>query len=245
MKYCTKSCRNFSEKFREIFRSRSQTFSTNISTTVQKYFPKDYKKCCVNIPTIIARKVPEKFLKYFVYGLSRGLKHFTKCFGKFNATFIEIFHASFLLRYLKHYTQYLAETFMQSFKKFTDLGLKLLNQYFHNFAEIFKVKLQEMLRKHSHYHCTECFWNFSEIFCVWFGRRTQTFHEMFWQVRSNIYWNISRKLPVKILETLHTKSCRLFTEKFQEIFRSRSDTVEPIFPQPCRNIYRKITRNVA
>ena len=44
-------------------------FSTNISTSLQKYFPKDYKKCCVKIPTIITGKVSETFPKYFVYGL--------------------------------------------------------------------------------------------------------------------------------------------------------------------------------
>ena len=105
-------------------------FLCNISTTLQKYFPKDYKKCCVNIPTIITRKVSEKFLKYFVYGLNRRLKHFTKYFGKFNATFIEIFHASFFLRYLQHYTQNLTETFLQSFKKFSDLGQKIFKSIF-------------------------------------------------------------------------------------------------------------------
>ena len=120
-------------------------FLHNISTTLQKYFPKDYKQCFVNIPTIITRKVSETFLKYFVYGLDRGHKHSTKCSGKFAATFIEIFHATFLLRYLKY--------------------------------------------------CT--------------------------------------------------KSCRNFSAKFLEIFRSRSQTFYTIFPQPCRNISRKITSNVS
>ena len=76
-------------------------FLPNISTTLQKYFPIDYKKCCVNIPIIITGKVSETYLKYFVNGLD-GHRHFSKCFGKFVATFIEIFHASFLLRYSKH-----------------------------------------------------------------------------------------------------------------------------------------------
>ena len=111
--------------YQEIFTSRSQTSSTNISTILQKYFPKDYKKSCINIRTVIVQKVSEKFLKYFMYG-----SHFTKFFGKFNATFIEIYHASFLLRYLKHYKQNLAETFQKSFKKFSDLGHKLFQPIF-------------------------------------------------------------------------------------------------------------------
>ena len=112
---------------------------------MQKYFPKDYRKCCVKISTIIIRMVSEKFLKYFVYGLNRGFKHFTKCFGKFNATFIEIFHASFLLRYLKHYTQTLAETFQKSFKKFSDFGLKL-------FQSIFQQSCRNIFRKITRNH---------------------------------------------------------------------------------------------
>ena len=114
-----KSSRTVCTKFLEIFRSRSKNFWTNTSTTMQKCFPKDYRKCCVNIPTIIARKVSETFLKYFVYGLDRGHKHSTKCSGKFAATFIEIFHASFLLRYLKYCTKScrnFSEKFREIFK---------------------------------------------------------------------------------------------------------------------------------
>ena len=66
---------------------------------------------------------------------------------------------------------------------------------------------------------------------------------MFWQVWSNIYWNILGMLPVKIFETSHTKSCRNFSAKFLEIFRSRSQALQPIFSQPYRNIFQKITRN--
>ena len=116
-----------------------------------------------------------------MYGLNRGLKHFTILFGKFNATFIEIFHASFLLRYWKRYTQNLAETFQKSSRNFQISVTNFFNQYFHNLAEIFSEKLQEMLRKLSHHHCTEGFRKVSEIFCVWFEQRSQTFHEMFWQ----------------------------------------------------------------
>ena len=117
MEYYTKSCRNFSEKFLEIFRPRSKNFWTNISTTLKKYFSKDYKKFCVRIPTIITRKVSDTFTKYFVYGLDKEHKHFTKCSGKFGARFIEIFDKRFLLRYLKPQTQNLAETFLQNFSK--------------------------------------------------------------------------------------------------------------------------------
>ena len=170
--------------------------------------------------------------------MNRGHNHFTKSFCKFSEKHL-----------LKYFTRapwlqkILQNVLGKVSRNIRNLVRDFLNQYFYNLAQTF-LRLREMLHKRSHYHYGEGFWNFSEIFCEWFGW-TQTFHEMFWQVCGNIYWNISRKLPVKILETLHTKSCRLFTEKFQEIFRSRSDTVEPIFPQPCRNIYRKITRNVA
>ena len=68
----TKSCRNFYAKFLEVFRSRSHNFLTNISTTLQKYFPKNYRKSCSYIPTIITRKVSETFPKYLVYGLEEN-----------------------------------------------------------------------------------------------------------------------------------------------------------------------------
>ena len=119
LKHYTKCYRNFSAKFLEIWRSQLLNYWTDISTTLQKYFMKDYKKCCVNIPTIMTQKYTETVLKYFLCGLDRRHKHFTKCLGKFRATFIKIFHASFVLTYLKRYTQNLADSFLQSFSKYS------------------------------------------------------------------------------------------------------------------------------
>ena len=115
--------------------------------------------------------------------------------------------------------------------------------YFFIIAKIFPERLQEKLWKYSHHHSGKGFWNFSEISCVWFGQRIQTFPKYFSQVWSNIYWNISGKLPVKIHETSHRKSFRNFSAQFLEIFRSRTQAFQPIFPQPCRNISQKTTIN--
>ena len=69
----------------QYFYNLAQTFSVRLQEMLRKR------------PIIITGNVSETFLKYFVNGLDRH-KHFTKFFGKFVATFIEIFHASFLLR---------------------------------------------------------------------------------------------------------------------------------------------------
>ena len=150
-------------------------------------------------------------------------KFFKQYYGKFSETSIEIFHASFLLRYSKQYT-ISCGNFSEKFFQNIDISvINFLNQYFHKLAQIFSVRLREMLRKHSHNYYREGFWNFSEIFCEWFGQRTQTFDEMFWQVCGNIYWNISRTLLVKILEMIH-KIFINFSENFLEISISRSQT---------------------
>ena len=78
-KHWKKSGKKVYAKFLVIFRTCSGTFTTNIFETLQKYFSYDYKKSCLYISTIIPEKVSE--------------------------TFIEIFHASFLLRYSKRWTK--------------------------------------------------------------------------------------------------------------------------------------------
>ena len=101
--------------------------------------------------------------------------------------------------------------------------------YFHNSAKIFSVRLQDILRRHSYYHCTKGFWYFSEIFCVWIQERTETFHEMFWQVCGNIYWNILRKLPVKILKILHKILQKIFCKVSRLIHISVTKFLNPYF----------------
>ena len=114
-------------------------------TRFQPIFPQPcrniFRKKKWEIPTIIARKVSQTFPKYFVYGLDRGHKHLEQHLLKYFTT------ASCYDTW--NITQNLAETFLQSFSNFSDLGNKICNQYFHNLAEIFPGRLQEMLRKHS------------------------------------------------------------------------------------------------
>ena len=120
--------------------------------------------------------------------------------------------------------------FPWSFSKYSNLVWNFLNQYFYNLAQTF-FRLREMLHKRSHYHYGEGFWNFSEIFCEWFGR-TQTFHEMFWQVCGNIYWNILRKLLVKILETLH----KILQKLFWKVSRNTHISVTNFLNQRFHNL---------
>ena len=199
LKYYTKSCRNISAKFLEIFRFLTQNFEPIFLQPCRNIS----RKITRNAAPRFALALHGRFLKLYrniwcklateETNISRNilasteqhlLKYFTKASGEDT---------------LKPLTQNLSQTFLQSFAKYSDLGHKLINQYFHKLAEIFPERLEEILRKNSHYHYTEGFWYFSEIFDVRFRQRTRAFHEMFWQVWSNIYWNISRKLLVKIL----------------------------------------------
>ena len=183
-----------------------------------------------------------------------GHEHFTECSSKFGATIIQIFHASILLRYLKYYTKS-CRNFSAKFLEISRYRTQNFQPIFPQPSERFPQRKQEMLRKDSHYHYTEGFWNLSEIFCVRFEQRTRTFHEMFKQVWSNIYWNISRKLPVKILEILHKILQKLFCKVSWNIQISHtkfstniSKTLQKYFPKDnkkCCVIIRTImTRKV-
>ena len=168
------------------------------------------------------------FHYYYTNGFWNFSERFCVWFGQRTQTFHEMFWQvrrsiyfniswKFLVKILGILHKILQKLFCNVSRNIQTPVKKFLNQYFHNLVEIFTVKLQEMLRKHSHYHCTEGFWYFYEIFCVWFGQRSQTFHEMFWQVWSKIHWNIWQTLLVKILETSDAKSCRNFSAMFFEI----------------------------
>ena len=130
------------------------------------------------------------------------------------------------------------------FTKYSDLGHIIFEPIFpqpcRNISRKITGKVAQRFPLSLHGRFLKLFWN---ILClVW--KRIQTFYPMFWQFWSNIYWNIPGKLPVKILVTSHTKSSRNFSAKFLEIFRPRSQAFQPIFLQPCRNIFRKVTRKV-
>ena len=150
----------------------------------------------------------------------------TKSCRNFSAKFLEIFRTwsrnfvinmlrKLLVKILEILDKILQKLFSKVSRNIQISVTKLLNQYFHNLAEIFSERLQVMLRKDSHYHYREGFWNFSEIFCVWFVQRRQIFNEMCCQVWSNIYWNISGKLPVKIPETSH----KILPKHFCKVYR--------------------------
>ena len=105
----------------------TKQYWTNIAPILGD-FSKSYEKSCRNITTIIPENVSETFLQYFV--------NFTDSSGKFRATFIKIFHESFLLRYLKHYTKF-NRLFCKVSRNIQISVTKFLYQYFHNRAEIF------------------------------------------------------------------------------------------------------------
>ena len=56
---------------------------------------------------------------------------------------------------------------MQNFPEYLCLnGRERVQAIFLKHAEIFSVKLQEILLKNTHYLFVDCFSNFSEIFCI-------------------------------------------------------------------------------
>ena len=107
--------------------------------------------------------------------------------------------------------------------------INFLNQYFHKLAQIFSERLREMLRKLSHNYYREGFWNSSEIFCEWFGQRTQPIHEMFLASLQQHLLKNSRKLPIKILKTLH-KILQKLLQSFSKYSYLGHKLLEPIFP---------------
>ena len=60
----------------------------------------------------------------------------------------------------------------------------MTKQYWSNVAPILGIS-RNVMRKVV--YSKKSFWNFSTIFCVWFGQRALTFHGKFWQIWSNIY----------------------------------------------------------
>ena len=143
---------------------------------------KDYRKCCEKISIII----------YYTKGFWNFSERFCVWFGQRIQTFHEMFWQvrsniylniswKLLVKILGILHKIWQKLFCNVSRNIQTPVKKFLNQYFHNLAEIFTVRLQEMLRKHSHYQCTEGFWNFSEISCVWFGRE----HKHFTQCSGN------------------------------------------------------------
>ena len=219
-------------------------FLPNISTTLRKYFPKDYKKCCVKIPTIITRKVSDTFPEYFVYGLDRGHKHFTESSGKFGAKFIEIFHECLLLRYMKYYTK--------SCRNFSSKFLEIFWSRSQNFGTNISTTLQKYFPKDYKKFCVKIptiihrrfLKLFRNILCmVWtedtnisrnvLASSEQHLFKYFRQASCEDTWNLAHKIVQKFFckdsRNIHSLAWQFFYEYFCN----------------SENIFRKITANVA
>ena len=126
-------------------------------------------------------------------GLDRGHKHFTKCFGKFAATFIEIFHASFLLRYSKRYTK----SCMNFSENFLDISISRSQTFWMNISTIITEEVSETFLKcflyglnRGHNHFTKSFDKFSEKHLLKYFTRAPWLQKI-WQ---NVLGVISRNI---------------------------------------------------
>ena len=168
---------------------------TNIFATLKTYFSKYYSKCCVKIPTIITRKVFETFLKYFVYILDRAHKNSTKYSGQFGATFIEIFHASFLLRYLKYYT-----------KSCNNFSAKILEK-FQIWVTSFSPNISTTLQKYFPKGYKKCCVNIPTIITRKVSESFRNILCMVWTEHTNISRNVLASSEHHLLKYFTQASC--------------------------------------
>ena len=144
---------------------------TNKTERMLKHFMLYYKKYC--------RKLSENFHERF---MMLSLWKFHEMFWQVCGNIYWNISRNLPVKIIEILHKILQKLFWKVSRNVQISVTNFFNQYFHNLAEIFSERLQEMLRKNSHYHCAEGFWKLSEIFCVWFKQRAQTFHEIFWQV---------------------------------------------------------------
>ena len=138
--------------------------------------------------------------------MDRGHEPFTKCSGKFWATFIEIFHASFLLlRYLKYYTK--------SCRNLSWKVLELFRSRLQTFQPIFAQPCRNISRNIIWNCCVKIHTvitrNISETFLKYFVTLLQGGHEYF----AKYFLNFSETF----IDIFHASS--LITPNLAECFR--------------------------